>query len=315
MDTQTHEAASAPIGTVSGAGPDTVKITGPAYNQPAPAPNGAGYIGAAPYAAPQQAPRRGMGIVAIILIGVFGILAAGAVATFAFGWFAIDRAISSIPTVQLGPLVSEEHSVPVGSASIIHADVQMGAGSLTLDGTGTASNAFEGKFEYNVPDWQPQVSYDASSGNLNIHQAHENAIVKGANKDVTNNWTLHMNKGKPLALNAQMGAGDTKLNLNGLEISGLYVQTGASNLTIDLSGSRWTPGVLGTIQGGAGNTTIILPKETGARVKVEGGLSNISADGFARSGNDYTNAQYGKSGSSVEITVQIGVGNVTLQQR
>lgn len=243
------------------------------------------------------------------------VLAIGAAGLFAAGWFAIDRAISQIPTAHMGPETTVSSEFPIGSAKSVSVDLQMGAGTLNLDSnTQNASDLFSGNFTYNVPEWEPKVSYNSGAGSLTIHQSNMDAIVKGSNTMPKNEWDLHLNGGVPVSLHTQMGAGTSVLKLGDLSLTDLNVSTGAGNVTIDLAGKS-SQNLNATIQGGVGNTTIIVPSNTGVRITAQGGLGNIQYEGLSHNGNEYTNAAYGKSLSTFNINVQVGVGNITLQEK
>jgi hypothetical protein len=109
-----------------------------------------------------------------------------------------------------------------------------------------------------------------------------------------------------------VGAGNTDLQLGTLNLSRLTVNSGAGHTTVDLSGTpRQT--LEATINGGVGNTIVRLPAATGVRVVATGGLGKVTANGFTVNGDTYTNDIYGKTPVTLNITVKLGVGNVSLE--
>ena len=44
-----------------------------------------------------------------------------------------------------------------------------------------------------------------------------------------------------------------------------------------------------SIEGGVGEATVLVPSEVGVRVRAEGGLGKINAEGFQREGEAYVN--------------------------
>lgn len=290
----------------------TTPISESRLSQPAIAPQPAAYAPSGAYSA--QPPARSMapfligGIVVLLLLAMAGI---GVVAA---GWFAIDRAISQIPSAQMGPETTVSSEIPVGSAKSVKVDLEMGAGSLNLDSATRSADLFSGNFTYNVPAWEPKIAYNDSTGSLTVHQSNMDAIVKGSNTTMKNQWDLHLNSGVPTSLRAQMGAGESVLRLGGLALTDLNVSTGAARLTVDLTG-KWTQSLQATIDGGVGETTIIVPSDTGVRITAQGGLGNIKYDGLSHDGKVYTNAAYGKSATTLDISVQVGVGTINLQQK
>jgi hypothetical protein len=49
-------------------------------------------------------------------------------------------------------------------------------------------------------------------------------------------------------------------------------------------------------------------------VHASGGIGSISTDGLTRDGDDYVNAAYGKTPTSINLTVEGGVGTIVLTQ-
>jgi hypothetical protein len=56
-----------------------------------------------------------------------------------------------------------------------------------------------------------------------------------------------------------------------------------------------------------------LPKDVGARVRIEPGPNLIDATGLTQDGDYYTNAAYGVSPVTLQIDMQPGIGLITLE--
>jgi hypothetical protein len=85
------------------------------------------------------------------------------------------------------------------------------------------------------------------------------------------------------------------------------------DLEINLAAADWTQNLNGSIAGGVGSTTLTLPSDVGVRVEVEQGLGSVNASGFSQDGDTYTNDAYGQSEISLDLRIESGVGEVTLQ--
>ena len=68
-----------------------------------------------------------------------------------------------------------------------------------------------------------------------------------------------------------------------------------------------------SIEGGVGEATVLVPSEVGVRVRAEGGLDKINAEGFQRDGEAYVNDAYGDSDVSLNLDVRGGVGSISLK--
>ena len=57
----------------------------------------------------------------------------------------------------------------------------------------------------------------------------------------------------------------------------------------------------------------LVSGEVGVRVRAEGGLGKINAEGFWREGQAYVNNAYGDSDVTLDVDVRGGVGTINLE--
>ena len=91
----------------------------------------------------------------------------------------------------------------------------------------------------------------------------------------------------------------------------MTVQGGVGDISVDLTGD-WVRASDVTIIAGVGELTVRVPADVGARVQVEGGLSNVEATGLDQSAGAYVNDAYGETEFALEITITAGIGQVNL---
>jgi len=211
---------------------------------------------------------------------------------------------------QTGPMQNESRYVPMGDVNSVNAKVTMGVGMLAVEGG--AKDLMDANFIYNMASWKPEVSYSVSNGvgDLQVQQPSGGGVsLKG---DVRYDWNLRFNDEVPLNLAAVLGAGEGMLHLGGLLLTGLDVKSGASNLTVDFDGP-WKNDLNSSIEAGVGELTIVLPRDTGAIVKVSQGAGSTEVDGGLKTEeNHYTNDAYGKTNTTLRINIQSGAGNIRL---
>ena len=116
----------------------------------------------------------------------------------------------------------------------------------------------------------------------------------------------------PIDLSVEMGAGESDLDLDSLDLTGLNLAMGAGETTVDLTGV-YERDLAAAIEGGVGRATVRLPSQVGVRVRAEGGLGRIKAGGLRREGEAYVNDAYGDSDVTLEVEVQGGVGEINLE--
>jgi hypothetical protein len=210
--------------------------------------------------------------------------------------------------LKVGALQTESRSVEQGNAGPVRVEITMGAGDLEV--AGGAQKLVEADFVYNVARLKPEVKY--TNDTLIVQQPEvEGLPAVGGISDFRNEWNLHLNKDVPMDLSVDLGAGTSNLQLAGLSLTRLGVSVGASKSTVDLSGD-WAHNLDVTIEAGAADISVVLPKNVGVRVKVESGPHAIDASGLTQDGDVFTNAAYGVSGVTLQINIKAGIGKINL---
>ena len=239
---------------------------------------------------------------------------------------------------KVGEMQSESKSVslesfrgPETGVTFAHVQLKMDAGELNV--TDGADGLMEADFSYNVPAWKPKVSYRpwGEVGPLLVKQGNaESARLSG---DARNVWDIRLNDEVPTHLEVEMGAGESYLDLDSLNLGGhpaartdLTVGMGAGETTVDLTGD-YRSSLDAIIQRGNGEATVLLPSEKGVRVTPQGGLggnvgeinlAKINAKGLQRVSDaslddSYVNDAYGESRETLRVVVQGGVGEINLE--
>lgn len=213
------------------------------------------------------------------------------------------------PQARVGEMRSESQSVELDTAKSVRVEIAFGAGDLQLKGG--SEKLMEADFTYNVDKLKPEVEYTDSK--LVVKQPEINGFPNLADiTDFRNEWGLRLNDKVPMDLSVDAGAGSANLQLAGLSLTRLNVTLGAGAYTVDLSG-KWANNLDVTIDAGAASVILRLPKDVGARVKVDEGPHTIQAPGLAKDGDIYTNPAYGVSDVTLQIDLQVGIGTISLE--
>jgi hypothetical protein len=214
---------------------------------------------------------------------------------------------SGVINTPSGPEQHETRSVELDKSEQVRAELKMGSGQL--DVRGGAQKLLDGDFTYDVVAWKPDLRYTSSggTGDLILEQP-ESTSSTGSAK---NHWDLHFNDNVPLNLKVEFGAGEARLNLGSLSLSGLNIEIGAGTLSLDLRGTP-TKDYSVRIRGGVGEATVYLPKDVGITANVSGGLGEISATGLHKNGDRYVNDSSGTAKTKIRLDIQGGVGSIKL---
>jgi hypothetical protein len=205
---------------------------------------------------------------------------------------------------------TESQTVPRQGAESVTANITMGVGRLRI--AGGAEQLLDAQFTYTIPKWRPIVQYDVSGtkGNLVVRQPTAERIVPDTN--VRYEWDLRLNNDVPMDLKVDLGAGQSNIDLRGLNLGKLDLNTGAGHVIVDLTGD-WQRDVTTTINAGVGNLTVRLPKGVGVRVDIDRGIGTVNAEGLRRDSDAYVNDAFGQTAVTMRVLVSAGVGAITLQ--
>ncbi len=110
----------------------------------------------------------------------------------------------------------------------LEVNVSYGAGELTL-GRADSDLLYHARFDYDEDFVTPSVDY--AGGRLDVGiSSHNNRGFKG--RSASSSLDLRLSRDVPMDLNLDFGAGSARLNLSGLPLRGLEVNTGASESEI-----------------------------------------------------------------------------------
>jgi hypothetical protein len=204
----------------------------------------------------------------------------------------------------------DTQAVELQGAKSVAVDLRFPAGRL--DVKGGSSRLLDADFRYDRHEGRPSVDYSVSGG-------HGQLTVTGRDDHVhfgpaNNDWHLRLGGDAAMDLNVNIGAGESYLRFDGLDVEHLKVNMGAGKLDLDLTGTRKT-NLDADIEGGVGSATIRLPKDVGVHVNASGGIGSVNADGLRREGDTYENDAYGKTPTTIDMTIHGGVGEINLLEQ
>jgi hypothetical protein len=201
-------------------------------------------------------------------------------------------------------------SIDKKDAKSVRMSVKMPAGDLSM--SGGADSLLRADFSFGSSWHEPNIEYSVSNGEgeLNIEQGGGGTLM--TNSD--NTWNLKVNDSTPLDLRVDVGAGRGVFRFAKVDLTRLELNIGAGQADVDLTGER-AKDLEAEIQGGVGEATIRLPKDVGVVAIVHGGLGSIDTHGLKEEDGQYVNAAYGKSPTTIHLSVNGGIGSIRLQQQ
>jgi N-terminal domain of toast_rack, DUF2154 len=206
-----------------------------------------------------------------------------------------------------GPMRETSVHIDRGNAERANVELDMSAGQLTV--RGGADKLIDGRFNFNVPNWEPKIdqSNNGTHATIKVSQPH-NAHLGG---DRHYEWDLQLSNQVLLDLAANCGAGQARLNLGDLDLRHVEVHMGAGQVDLDLRG-RPKRDYDVEVSGGVGQANVHLPEDVGIYAEAHGGLGSITVTGLDKKGDHWENNLYDKAKVNVRIKVEGGIGEIRI---
>lgn len=242
--------------------------------------------------------RRRPWLSTLIVLVVLG----ASVALLFFGGFASGR---DLRTYNL--------SVPLSGAKSANIEIDFGIGQLNVDSTASSEDLATGDLQYYSNSGTPNVSLDRNVDRADLTISANDGFHFGFfGSAQPPRWNIYLNPTVSTSLKADLGTGNTNLELSNTKLTGLSVNGGTGNATITFPQPTGQTSV--TIDGGVGNLTLHIPEGTEARITVDSGIGNVNVDDrFTKQPEDtYASGGYSAATNKLDISVAAGIGNITI---
>lgn len=170
----------------------------------------------------------------------------------------------------------------------------------------------EGNAIYNLKKLKPIVDYD-------LHRKKGKVVIDHKDQkrfkisEIKNVWNLNLTDEIPLKLSIDTGAAMANLDLQGLKLIDLDIETGVGDLTVDLRGD-WEKSFETNIETGIGQTTVYLPSDVGVKITIEKGIGSANVVGFISQGDGvYVNEAFKKADVILTVNTEMGIGDVSFK--
>ena len=201
---------------------------------------------------------------------------------------------------------SEIVAVDLQGAREMSVRIGHGAGQLRVGAGAASGKALEGECTDNV-----RVQSSLTGDRLEVRVSGDVVYVPFAWDRRGLDWNLRLSKEVPFSLELETGANQSTVDLRDLRVTALKLQTGASSTDITLPAA----GILtAEIQMGAAEVKVRIPQGMAARIRSRSGLADVSVDTnrFPHANGIYESTDFGSSPNRVDITVEAGVGKVSI---
>jgi hypothetical protein len=265
------------------------------------------------------------GLVLVVLIG----------ATLGFTLFKNNRG---------GKILTDTLAEPLNDTTAAKVDINAGSGNLTIDRLPAGEPLLaSGTLEYAERLGLPVRTLNSINGQTSFSLRTGDSGRTGfrfpwdaCNSEI--NWLIHLNTTVATDLTAFSGGGNLKLDLAGMLVTKLSAETGGGNVDVvlpdkstDLNvmaktgagnvaislGSGATGSSTVNASSGAGNVAVHLPSGIAARVYLSSGIGKAIIDPRFSKIDDqtYQSPDYASAANKIDITLQSGAGNVSVDTK
>jgi hypothetical protein len=197
----------------------------------------------------------------------------------------------------------------VESAEIV---LENGAGDVYVHALSGSSELIAGQ----VAAGRSRNAYEDLSiqGDQAIYRLRESGTYIGFGERFgEHSWDLGLTSQIPLDIRYSQGAGNTELDLSGLQLSALKINVGVGQTTVALPA---TGNFDVEINGAIGQIVILVPKGMALRIQSNTALANLSVPGgYERSDRVYTSLGFESAANRVDLDISMAIGNVSIRER
>ncbi len=220
-------------------------------------------------------------------------------------------------TQKVGPTVTDEINVPVpDSTQTVDLTLKFGAGTLKLHPG--ASALLSGTATYNISDFKPTVTVNASA--VSIVQGNWRLTGIPDISNIKNEWDLALGTA-PMNLTIDGGAYQAEYELGGLALANLTLSDGAADTKLNFASPNLAEMSLLSYSTGASNVSLTgLGNANFTSLEFNSGAGNYTLDfsgQFQRNGSVHIGTGVSNmtlvipSGLPAQLTVNGGLSNVT----
>jgi hypothetical protein len=229
---------------------------------------------------------------------------------------AVGGAVAAVPSsfgVTSGPLVTTHAAPPAGEVSAPHLNLSAGAAQVAVRGGSTGGDLMRATFQAPA-DEKPAVNLDTGSGTLDVNLPGRSGFHWGTEND-HRSVDLTLNDQLPWVIGLQTGASQSTLDLAGLKLTSVTIESGASSVKLTLPKPHGTVPV--NVSGGAMHLTIQRPAGTAIRVTSSGGASSLDVDGqhfggLFQEGQEYASPDYSTANDRYDISIESGASSIQI---
>ena len=227
------------------------------------------------------------------------------IAAVAIGFATYDGRMTGVESVAM---LDE----PLNGVENVDVSIDLGAGTLVVSSLPeTSTNLVEGELRsFGISEVQTSVVRSPGYAELELST---NGISFDFFGNPDRRWDVQLSPLPAISIDLDTGASNLTLDLSNLNVSNLSVRGGAAD--IEILAPREAGHVNIEIDVGAANVDVVIPELVGARIDADLGLSGLSVDEsrFPKSGDVYVSSNFDISANRVYLEIDAGASSVDIR--
>ncbi|MDD2920957.1 MAG: toast rack family protein [Anaerolineales bacterium] len=208
-----------------------------------------------------------------------------------------------------GKIEIENASIDLQGATSANVRIDHGAGELKIHGGAAGSEFMRGSFMGGL-DQKSNRSGDQLEVKMRPAKDAMNFPFLGPRNQL--DWDVAFNANIPLALDLNLGANKSTLDLRDMNLTNLDLDTGASESQIYLPArGRFSA----DIDCGAASVTVHIPEGLAARIRSNVAVGDLNIDKlrFPRNGGYYQSPDFDSAPNAVDMTIDAGAASIKIK--
>lgn len=208
----------------------------------------------------------------------------------------------------LGRRVEKKINVPLDQVDVARIKFEFAAGKLTIKAGSNPANLLEGELS---EGFELRENKKGSTSEVKLSLLpHFIPFFWIPN---SNEWDIELSQQVQLSLEFNTGACDTTIDLTGLKVKELNLNTGASSTNIIIPSEAVSGKYV--IKAGLASVNLRIPPGIAARIKTSAGLGAVTLDQsrFIRGQGEYRSQDYDTAQTKIDLAVEVGLGAVDIR--
>jgi len=203
-----------------------------------------------------------------------------------------------------------EHVIFEKKGETSNAELKLAVGGIKLDVGSTGANLMEA--DITKGDIKNSIQYGNGNENAEINLERK-SFLDWNTRSMNDDCRVYLNKDVVWDMKAEVGAVKGTMDMSDLKVRKLDMNVGAGKLKLIMGKLQDTSDI--KINGGASTFDMVIPKDAGIKIKMDGALNKTNFDELGLEKRDayYYSHNYNQAEVKFDIDVNMGVGKLTIE--